>query len=105
MRIFDPHSHMTSRTTDDYQAMYDAYVRIYSRAELNFLPVEADTGVMGGDVSRMVPPSVAAAQATASTVAKSRRCLAASTPAAISTDSPGPGTPTQLAAEAAASPM
>ncbi len=34
-----------------YQAMYDAYVRIYSRAELNFLPVEADTGVMGGDVS------------------------------------------------------
>jgi prolyl-tRNA synthetase len=34
-----------------YQAMYDAYVRIYSRAELNFMPVEADTGVMGGDVS------------------------------------------------------
>ncbi len=34
-----------------YQAMYDAYVRIYSRAELKFMPVEADTGVMGGDVS------------------------------------------------------
>jgi prolyl-tRNA synthetase len=34
-----------------YQAMYDAYLRIYSRAELNFLPVEADTGLMGGDVS------------------------------------------------------
>jgi prolyl-tRNA synthetase len=34
-----------------YQAMYDAYVRIYTRAELNFMPVEADTGVMGGDVS------------------------------------------------------
>jgi prolyl-tRNA synthetase len=34
-----------------YQAMYDAYVRIYSRAELNFLPVEADTGLIGGDVS------------------------------------------------------
>lgn len=34
-----------------YQAMYDAYVRIYSRAELKFLPVEADTGLMGGDVS------------------------------------------------------
>ncbi|GAB2917877.1 TatD family hydrolase [Streptomyces mayteni] len=27
MRIFDPHIHMTSRTTDDYQAMYDAGVR------------------------------------------------------------------------------
>ena len=34
-----------------YQAMYDAYLRIYTRAELKFLPVEADTGVMGGDVS------------------------------------------------------
>jgi prolyl-tRNA synthetase len=34
-----------------YQAMYDAYVRIYTRAGLEFLPVEADTGVMGGDVS------------------------------------------------------
>ncbi|PRY37442.1 TatD family hydrolase [Umezawaea tangerina] len=27
MRIFDPHVHMSSRTTDDYQAMYDAGVR------------------------------------------------------------------------------
>jgi predicted metal-dependent TIM-barrel fold hydrolase len=27
MRIFDPHVHMTSRTTDDYAAMYDAGVR------------------------------------------------------------------------------
>ncbi|QHC60147.1 TatD family hydrolase [Rathayibacter sp. VKM Ac-2760] len=27
MRIFDPHIHMTSRTTDDYQAMHDAGVR------------------------------------------------------------------------------
>jgi predicted metal-dependent TIM-barrel fold hydrolase len=27
MRIFDPHIHMTSRTTDDYAAMYDAGVR------------------------------------------------------------------------------
>jgi prolyl-tRNA synthetase len=31
--------------------MYDAYVRIYTRAELKFRPVEADTGLMGGDVS------------------------------------------------------
>lgn len=34
-----------------YQAMYDAYVRIFTRAGLNFLAVEADTGLMGGDVS------------------------------------------------------
>jgi prolyl-tRNA synthetase len=34
-----------------YQAMYDAYVRIYTRAELDFIPIEADTGLMGGDVS------------------------------------------------------
>jgi len=34
-----------------YQSMYDAYNRIYSRAELKFMPVEADTGLMGGDVS------------------------------------------------------
>ncbi|MFE4533622.1 TatD family hydrolase [Streptomyces scopuliridis] len=27
MRIFDPHIHMTSRTTDDYRAMYDSGVR------------------------------------------------------------------------------
>ncbi|MBA9001473.1 putative metal-dependent TIM-barrel fold hydrolase [Actinomadura cellulosilytica] len=27
MRIFDPHIHMTSRTTDDYEAMYTAGVR------------------------------------------------------------------------------
>ena len=27
MRFFDPHIHMTSRTTDDYQAMADAGVR------------------------------------------------------------------------------
>ena len=28
MRIFDPHAHMTSRTTDDYQAMYESGVRV-----------------------------------------------------------------------------
>ncbi len=27
MRIFDPHAHMTSRTTDDYEAMYASGVR------------------------------------------------------------------------------
>ncbi len=34
-----------------YQAMYDAYVRIFTRAGLKFISVEADTGLMGGDVS------------------------------------------------------
>ncbi|WP_200303029.1 TatD family hydrolase [Streptomyces adelaidensis] len=28
MRIFDPHIHMTSRTTDDYEAMHQAGVRV-----------------------------------------------------------------------------
>lgn len=28
MRIFDPHIHMSARTTDDYEAMYDAGVRV-----------------------------------------------------------------------------
>jgi hypothetical protein len=35
MKIFDPHIHMTSRTTDDYQARADAGIRriepVYSR--------------------------------------------------------------------------
>ncbi|MBU4305420.1 MAG: proline--tRNA ligase [Candidatus Omnitrophica bacterium] len=34
-----------------YEKMYDAYMRIFTRCGLRFLPVEADTGVMGGDVS------------------------------------------------------
>jgi len=34
-----------------YQAMYDAYIRIFTRAGLTFLAVEADTGLIGGDVS------------------------------------------------------
>src|SRR4051812_37241726 len=40
-----------------YQKMYDAYVRIFHRCGLNAIPVEADTGVMGGKFSHefMVP--------------------------------------------------
>jgi prolyl-tRNA synthetase len=34
-----------------YEAMYDAYSRIFSRCGLNFSAVEADTGAIGGDVS------------------------------------------------------
>jgi prolyl-tRNA synthetase len=40
-----------------YQKMYDAYVRIFKRCGLKAIPVEADTGVMGGKFSHefMVP--------------------------------------------------
>ncbi|OQX82954.1 MAG: proline--tRNA ligase [Candidatus Omnitrophica bacterium 4484_49] len=34
-----------------YRKMYSAYVRIFERSGLNFLIVEADPGVMGGNVS------------------------------------------------------
>jgi len=33
---------------DNYQRMYDAYCRIFSRTGLKFRPVEADTGLIGG---------------------------------------------------------
>ena len=40
-----------------YQKMYDAYARIFARCGLRTLPVEADTGVIGGKFSHefMVP--------------------------------------------------
>ncbi len=43
-----------------YKKMYDAYCRIFDRCGLDYVPVEADTGVMGGDVSHefMVPSEV-----------------------------------------------
>src|SRR5256886_6855871 len=34
-----------------YQAMYDAYVRIFTRLGLKFRPVAADTGQIGGSAS------------------------------------------------------
>ncbi len=44
-----------NRNRDDldesYQKMYDAYCRIFRRCGLKFIPVEADPGVMGGDLS------------------------------------------------------
>ena len=41
----------------NYQAMYEAYLRIFKRCGLNVLTPEADSGVMGGKVSHefMVP--------------------------------------------------
>jgi len=40
-----------------YKKMYDAYFRIFERCSLPFLAVEADPGMMGGDISHefMVP--------------------------------------------------
>lgn len=35
----------------NYDRMYDTYLRIFSRCGLEAIPVEADTGVMGGDDS------------------------------------------------------
>ncbi|MFA5388632.1 MAG: proline--tRNA ligase [Candidatus Omnitrophota bacterium] len=36
---------------ESYEKMYKAYERIFRRCGLNAIPVEADSGVMGGDVS------------------------------------------------------
>ena len=43
-----------------YQKIFDAYVRIFSRCGLDCVPVEADSGFMGGDVSHefMVPSEI-----------------------------------------------
>jgi len=40
-----------------YQKMYDAYSRIFARAGLEYLPVEAESGPIGGDASHefMIP--------------------------------------------------
>ena len=55
----------------NYQKMYDAYNRIFTRCGLDFLAVEADPGIMGGDVSHefMVP-----ANGGEDTVAKCESC-------------------------------
>lgn len=40
-----------------YQAMYDAYCKIFTRCGLDFVPVEAESGPIGGDASHefMIP--------------------------------------------------
>lgn len=45
---FDPDEEGAQRS---YQGMYDAYCRIFSRMGLDFRPVEADTGLIGGTSS------------------------------------------------------
>ena len=41
----------TAGLDKNYKKMYEAYCAIFTRCGLKFLAVEADTGVMGGDVS------------------------------------------------------
>jgi prolyl-tRNA synthetase len=41
----------TDSLSETYQTMYDTYCRIFSRIGLNFRPVEADTGSIGGNAS------------------------------------------------------
>lgn len=43
-----------------YEKMYQAYCRIFDRCGLRYVAVEADTGVMGGDISHefMVPSDI-----------------------------------------------
>ncbi len=42
---------------ESYQAMYDAYCRIFERCGLQYIPVEAESGPIGGDASHefMIP--------------------------------------------------
>jgi len=49
----DAYSFGTSleQLNDAYQAMYDAYCRIFERCGLKYLPVEAESGPIGGDAS------------------------------------------------------
>ncbi|MCL5076550.1 MAG: proline--tRNA ligase [Actinobacteria bacterium] len=43
-----------------YQQMYEAYLRIFDRLQLPYVPVEADSGAIGGDVNHefMVPSPI-----------------------------------------------
>lgn len=41
----------TEASKQTYQAMFDAYTRIFTRCGLDFRPVEADTGSIGGSLS------------------------------------------------------
>ena len=42
------HADYESLVRDGYQPMYDAYCRIFDRLGLNYRPVAADTGSIGG---------------------------------------------------------
>ena len=55
----DAYSFSTSleQLNEAYQAMYDAYCRIFTRCGLKYIPVEAESGPIGGDGSHefMIP--------------------------------------------------
>ncbi len=55
----DAYSFSTSleQLNEAYQAMYDAYCRIFTRCGLEYIPVEAESGPIGGDGSHefMIP--------------------------------------------------
>jgi len=55
----DAYSFSTSleQLNEAYQAMYDAYCRIFTRCGLQYIPVEAESGPIGGDGSHefMIP--------------------------------------------------
>ncbi|WP_437226829.1 proline--tRNA ligase [Planctomicrobium sp. SH661] len=57
----DAYSFATSveQLDDSYRKMYDAYCRIFSRCGLEYIPVEAESGPIGGDASHefMIPAS------------------------------------------------
>ncbi len=48
---FHSSKHGPGGLDDGYQAMYDAYCRIFSRCGLPYIAVEADSGPIGGDAS------------------------------------------------------
>ncbi|MDD5173677.1 MAG: proline--tRNA ligase [Candidatus Omnitrophica bacterium] len=65
----------------NYKKMYDAYCRIFTRCGLPYIPVEADPGMMGGNISHefMVP-----SEAGEDIIAVCRKCkYAASTQIAV----------------------
>ena len=71
-----------------YAKMYDAYCRIFTRCGLPYIAVEADTGIMGGNVSHefMVPSAAGEDEIVVCTKCK----YAASTHVAKCDKTPGP---------------
>ncbi|MFA7661609.1 MAG: proline--tRNA ligase, partial [Anaerovoracaceae bacterium] len=74
-----------------YEDMYDAYTRIFTRCGLNFRPVEADTGAIGGSNSHEF---TALSEVGESEIAYCTSCnMAATTERASCVDQPAPEEP------------
>ncbi len=72
---------------ESYNAMYDAYSKIFTRCGLEFRPVEADTGAIGGSNSHEF---TALAEVGESEIAYCERCnMAATVERAETVDDPG----------------